>query len=153
MLDMGFNIEIRPFCHKFIVCSALKTEMILGLDFAKSHRIGIDWDDNMDPYLRTAGKYLTSAMPLKPLSPESVVHEIQAQTPRSKPHAKHTGRKAKNLLQGKKKSPVSFKPKTMIRLLTKTQVRLPPQTLSAVPVAAKIPNNSKKNTYHGHDGV
>ena len=51
MIDIVCNIKNKMFKHKFIVCSALKTSMILGLDFAPTYRIGIDWDDNMDPYL------------------------------------------------------------------------------------------------------
>ena len=58
----------RTFKHKFIVCSALKAQMILGLDFAQTYRIGIDWDNNMEPCLRSEGKFLTSAMPLQTLN-------------------------------------------------------------------------------------
>ena len=48
--------------------------MILGLDFAQAHRIGIDWDNNMEPYLRAEGKYLVAAMPLRSLSLENIEH-------------------------------------------------------------------------------
>ena len=50
--------------------------MILGLDFAQTYRIGIDWDETMAPYLRTAGKFLVKAMPLKSLSSSNLVQEV-----------------------------------------------------------------------------
>ena len=51
MTKIAFTIEGHTFKHKFIVCSALKMGVILGLDFAQSYRIGIDWNDAMEPYL------------------------------------------------------------------------------------------------------
>ena len=63
-MEIICKIRNRLFKHKFIVCSALKAQMILGLDFAQIYQIGIDWDDNTEPYLRSEGKFLTSAMPL-----------------------------------------------------------------------------------------
>ena len=59
------------------MCSTLKMSVILGLDFAQTYCIGIDWDDNMDPYLRSEGKYLVSAMPLESLNPEMMINMIQ----------------------------------------------------------------------------
>ena len=58
--------------------------MILGLDFAQTYRIGIDWDENMAPYLRTAGKFLTKAMPLRILNPSVMINEIQSDTTQPK---------------------------------------------------------------------
>ena len=77
MIEIVFKTRNKPFRHKFIVCSALKARMILGLDFAQMYHIGIDWDDNMEPYLWLEGKYLTSAMPLQCLSPKHMVNVIQ----------------------------------------------------------------------------
>ena len=37
MIEITFTIEGHTFKHKFIVCSALKTGVILGLDFAQSY--------------------------------------------------------------------------------------------------------------------
>ena len=51
--------------------------MILGLDFAQTYQIGIDWDNNMDPYLRLEGKFLTSAMPLQTLNLDYMLNNIQ----------------------------------------------------------------------------
>ena len=51
MIEIAFTIEGHTFKHKFIVCSALKMGVILGLDFAQSYQIGIDWNDAMEPYL------------------------------------------------------------------------------------------------------
>ena len=79
MIEIVCTIEGQSYRHKFIVCSALKANMILGLDFAQSYRIRIDWDDNMEPYLRSGGKYLTTAMPLQALSPEAMVQVVQTQ--------------------------------------------------------------------------
>ena len=126
-LDITFKVRERPFRHKFIVCSALKTEMILGLDFAQTYRIGIDWDENMAPYLRTAGKFLTKAMPLRTLNPSVMVNEIQSDTTQPKEQNKT------------KTISTSNKPKSMVRLLTRTQVRLPPKTLSVIPVNIRLP--------------
>ena len=109
--------------------------MILGLDFAQSYQIGIDWDDNMEPYLRSGGKYLTTAMPLQALSPEAMVQVVQTQP-------QHT--RIKNVLPKIKRGSVSCKTKPMIRLLPRTQVRLPPKTLSVVPVSIKEPYSVQK---------
>ena len=76
-MDITCKIKNRTFKHKFIVCSALKAQMILGLDFAQTYRIGIDWDNNMEPYLRSKGKFLTSAMPLQTLPLDYMLNNIQ----------------------------------------------------------------------------
>ena len=39
--------------------------------------LGIDWDDNINPYLRAEGKYLVSAMLLGSLSPEAMINMVQ----------------------------------------------------------------------------
>ena len=135
MIEIVCTIEGQSFRHKFIVCSALKASMILGLDFAQSYQIGIDWDDNMEPYLRSGGKYLTTAMPLQALSPEAMVQVVQTQP-------QHT--RIKNVSPKIKRGSVSCKPKPMIRLLSHTQVRLPPKTLSIVPVSIKEPYSVQK---------
>ena len=67
-IDITCKIRNRTFRHKFIVCTALKAQMILGLDFTQTYRIGINWDSNMEPFLRSEGKFLTSAMPLQTLN-------------------------------------------------------------------------------------
>ena len=132
-VDIAFRIQDKPFKHKFIVCSALKTEIILGLDFAQTYRIGIDWDESMAPYLRTAGKFLTKAMPLKTLNPNplGLINEIYSQS--------RTDSKSNGPTQITKPPLLSSKPKAMARLLTKTQVRLPPMTLSVIPVNIRLP--------------
>ena len=135
-IAMVCNIKGKAFRHEFIVCSDLKETMILGLDFAQSYKIGIDWDANMDPYLRWNGKYLTSAMPLKSLHPEASVRVLRAASPGT------TNQKGK--YQTMKGSPVSCKAKPMVRLLSRTQVRLPPKSLSVIPVNLKAPDGSKK---------
>ena len=101
--------------------------MILGLDFLQTYRIGIDWDSNMEPYLRSEGKFLTSAMPLQTLNLNCMLNNIQ----RSK-EMKHN-----SLEEPVPTSPKSNKPKPMVRLLSSTQVGLPPKSLSVVPVKKK----------------
>ena len=78
MIEIVFTIEGHIFQHEFIVCSALKTGVILGLDFAQSYQIGIDWDDAMEPYLGLRGKYLTKAMPLQALNPKAIIQMVQS---------------------------------------------------------------------------
>ena len=136
-LDMKFEIQEKPFCQKFIVCSSLKMAMILGLDFAQTYRIGIDWDDTMAPYLRTAGKFLVKAMPLKSLTPTRLVQEIHLKEQRNT--AKTVSDIDSHEHKKMKITSVSKKPKSMVRLLTKTQVRLPPKTLSVIPVNMRLP--------------
>ena len=135
-LDIKFRIHEKPFFQRVIVCASLKTEMILGLDFAQTYRIGIDWDETMAPYLRTAGKFLVKAMPLKSLSSSNLVQEIhlKEETNIKKDTNKHKNKKVKVKSESKK-------PKSMVRLLTKTQVRLQPKTLSVIPVNMKLPAN------------
>ena len=135
-IEMVCNIKGKAFKHEFIVCLALKETMILGLDFAQSYKIGIDWDTNMDPYLQWNGKYLTSAMPLKSLHPEASVRVLRAASSGT------INKKGKH--QTMKGSLVSCKAKPMVRLLSHTQVRLPPKSLSVVPVNLKAPDGSKK---------
>ena len=136
MIEITFTIEGHIFKHEFIVCSALKTGVILGLDFAQSYRIGIDWNDAMEPYLGSRGKYLTTAMPLQALNPKAIVQMVQSQS------------QQRSIKQTKlfkiKNSLVSRKPKPMVRLLSRIQVRLPPKMLSVVPVTMKEPHNTKK---------
>ena len=121
------KIRNRTFKHKFIVCTALKAQMILGLDFAQTYQIGIDWDNNMEPYLRSEGKFLTSAMPLQTLNLDYMMNNIQ----RSKEMRRNSQ------VETVPTSPISNKPKPMVRLLSSTQVRLPPKSLSVVPVKKK----------------
>ena len=129
MIDIICNIKNKMFKHKFIVCSTLKTSMILGLDFAQTYRIGIDWDDNMDPYLRSEGKYLVSAMPLELLSPEVMINMVQNDIPQCSPKSTPSPRK----------SSVSCKLRPMVRLMTRTQVRILPNTFAVVPVKQARP--------------
>ena len=126
-IDITCKIRNRTFKHKFIVCTALKAQMILGLDFAQTYQIGIDWDSNMEPYLRSEGKFLTSAMPLQTLNLNSMLNNIQ----RSKEMRRNSP------VEIVPTSPMSNKPKPMVRLLSSTQVRLPPKSLSVVPVKKK----------------
>ena len=135
-VNVLFRIQDKLFKHQFIVCSALKTEIILGLDFAQTYRIGIDWDESMAPYLRTAGQFLTKALPLKTLNPHPVglINEIYSS---SKIESKSN--KSKGPTKIPKSPSVNTRPKTMVRLLTKTQVRLPPMTLSVIPVSVRLP--------------
>ena len=101
--------------------------MILGLDFAQTYQIGIDWDNNMEPYLRSEGKFLTSAMPLQTLNLDYMLNNIQ----RSKEM------RCNSQVETVPTSPISNKPKPMVRLLSSTQVRLPPKSLSVIPVKKK----------------
>ena len=133
-IDITCKIRNRTFKHKFIVCTALKAQMILGLDFAQTYWIGIDWDSNMEPYLRSEGKFLTSAMPLQTLNLNCMLNNIQ----RSK-EMRHN-----SLVEIVLTSPKSNKPKPMVRLLSSTQVRLPPKSLSVVPVKKKEHQNTSK---------
>ena len=126
-IDIICKIRNRTFKHKFIVCTALKAQMILGLDFAQTYRIGIDWNSNMEPYLRSEGKFLTSAMPLQTLNLNCVLNNIQ----------KSKEMKRNSLVETVPTSPKSNKPKPMVRLLSSTQVRLPPKSLLVVPVKKK----------------
>ena len=126
-IDITCKIRNRTFKHKFIVCTALKAQMILGLDFTQTYRIGIDWDNNMEPYLRSEGKFLTSAMPLQTLNLDYMLNNIQ----RSKEMRRNSQ------VETVPTSSMSSKPKPMVRLLSSTQVRLPPKSLSVVPVKKK----------------
>ena len=76
-IDIICTIRNRTFKHEFIVCTALKAQMILGLDFAQTYQIGIDRDKNMEPYLRLEGRFLTSAMPLQTLNLNCMLNNIQ----------------------------------------------------------------------------
>ena len=128
-IEIICKIKNRLFNHRFIVCSALKAQMILGLDFVQTYRIGIDWDDNMEPYLQSEGRYLTSAMPLQSLSLDNMLNTIQ--------------KAGRNNGDAETPNPsVSCKPKLMLRLLSKTQIRLPPKTV--VPVKQKEPQGTVK---------
>ena len=130
-MDITCKIRNRIFKHKFIVCTALKAQMILGLDFAQTYQIGIDWDNNMEPYLRYEGKFLTSAMPLQTLNLDYMLNNIQ----KSK-EMKHNPQ-----VETAPTPSISNKPKPRVRLLSSTQVRLPPKSLLVVPV--------KKKEHHG----
>ena len=101
--------------------------MILGLDFAQAYWIGIDWDSNMEPYLRSEGRFLISAMPLQTLNLNCMLNNIQ----RSK------GMKPNPLREPIPTSSTSNRAKPMVRLLSSTQVRLPPKSLSVVSVKKK----------------
>ena len=109
-IDITCKIRNRTFKHKFIVCTALKAQMIQGLDFAQMYGIGIDWDSNMKPYLRSEGKFLTSAMPLQTLNLNCMLNNIQ--------RSKETRRNS--LVETVPTSPKSNKPKPMVRLLSST---------------------------------
>ena len=50
-VNLSYMIEDACFYHKFIVCTKLTTPVILGLDFAKTYHIGIDWNMDSVPYL------------------------------------------------------------------------------------------------------
>ena len=126
-IDIICKISNRTFKHKFIICTALKAQMILGLDFAQTYRIGIDWDRNMEPYLRSEGRFLTSAMPLQTLNLNCMLNNIQ----RSKEM------KYNSVSDPTPTPPTSNRPKPMVRLLSSTQVRLPPKSLSVIPVKRK----------------
>ena len=126
-IDITCKIRNRTFKHKFIVCTVLKAQMILGLDFTQTYWIGIDWDSNMEPYLRSEGKFLTSAMPLQTLNLNCMLNNIQ--------RSKKTRRNS--LVEIVPTSLKSNKPKPMVRLLSSTQVRLPPKSLSVVSVKKK----------------
>ena len=101
--------------------------MILGLDFAQTYQTGIDWDSNMEPYLRSEGRFLTLAMPLQTLNLNCMLNNIQ----RSK-EMKHN-----SLKEPTPTPPTSNRPKSMVRLLSSTQVRLPPKSLLVIPVMKK----------------
>ena len=122
-IDITCMISNRTFKHKFIVCTALKAQMILGLDFAQTYRIGIDWDKNMEPYLRSEGKFLTSAMSLQTLNLNCMLNNIQ-RSKLGEPAAIPTPLTSNRM-------------KPMVRLLSSTQVRLPPKSLSVIPVKKK----------------
>ena len=49
-------IEEQNFTHNFIVCTKLKQNLILGMDFAPRYKIGIDWDINGKLFCRHEGK-------------------------------------------------------------------------------------------------
>ena len=38
------SLAEQNFSHNFIVCTKLKHNLILGLDFTQRYKIGIDWD-------------------------------------------------------------------------------------------------------------
>ena len=127
MIDITCKIRNRTFTHKFIVCTTLKAQMILGLDSAQTYQIGIDWDNNMERYLRSEGKFLISAMPLQTLNLDYMLNNIQ----------KSKEMKCNSQVETAPTSSISNKPKPMVRLLSSTQVRLPPKSLSVVPVKKK----------------
>ena len=81
----------------------------------------------MEPYLRSEGKFLTSAMPLQTLNLDYMLNNIQ----RSKEIRRNSQ------VETVPTSPISNKPKPMVRLLSSTQVRLLPKSLSVVPVKKK----------------
>ena len=81
----------------------------------------------MEPYLRSEGRFLTSAMPLHILNLNCMLNNIQ----RSK------GMKHNSLREPTPTLLTSNRPKPMVRLLSDTQVRLPPKSLSVIPVKKK----------------
>ena len=81
----------------------------------------------MEPYLRSEGKFLTSAMPLQTLNLDYMLTNIQKL--KEMKHNPQVGTAPT--------SSISNKPKPMVRLLSSTQVRLPPKALSVVLVKKK----------------
>ena len=81
----------------------------------------------MEPYLRSEGKFLTSAMPLQTLNLDYMLNNIQTSKEM----------RCNSQVEIVPTSSMSSKPKSMVRLLSSTQVRLPPKSLSVVPVKKK----------------
>ena len=77
--------------------------------------------------MRSEGKFLTSAMRLQTLNLDYMLNNIQ----RSK-EMRHNSQ-----VEMVSTSPITNKPKPMVRVLSSTQVRLPPKSLSVVPVKKK----------------
>ena len=44
--------------HHFIVVESLMTDVILGIDFQREHRISYDWDEEKQCYIRYKGQFL-----------------------------------------------------------------------------------------------
>ena len=60
---LDLNIETQNFLtHNFIVCTKLKQNLILGLNFAQRYKIGIYWDINGKLFLRTKGKNIATSL-------------------------------------------------------------------------------------------
>ena len=111
------------------MCTKLATPVILGLEFAKTYHIGIDWNLDSVSYLRHQGKYLVTTQPLQSMHIKMVVNQLYTDTPEM----------SKTEVSQQVASPQPAK--RILRLVTKTQVRLKPKALSIVPVEAVGPLN------------
>ena len=59
---LDLNIDEHNFKHNFIVCTKLKQNLILVLNFAQRYKIVIDWDINGILFLRCKGKRMTTSL-------------------------------------------------------------------------------------------
>ena len=58
---LDLNVEEQNSAHNCIVCTKLKQNLILGLDFAQRYKIGNDWDINGKLFLRCKGKRIATS--------------------------------------------------------------------------------------------
>ena len=56
------NVDEQNFMYNFIVCTKLKQNLILGLDFTQRYKIGINWDINGKLFLRHGGKKIATSL-------------------------------------------------------------------------------------------
>ena len=59
---LDLNIEEQNLTHNFIVCTKLKQNLILGLNFAHRYKIGINWDIDGKLFLRYEGKKIATSL-------------------------------------------------------------------------------------------
>jgi hypothetical protein len=70
-LEVDFGT--KGFAQNFIVCEALSKPLILGIDFARSHSVGMDWDERGQMFLYTQGrKKLAEMITPSPYSPAAI---------------------------------------------------------------------------------
>ena len=60
--SLDLNIEVQSFKQNFIVCTKLRQNLILGLNFAQRYKIGIDRDMNGKLLLRHEGKKIATSL-------------------------------------------------------------------------------------------
>ena len=59
---LELSIDDHNFVHNFIVCTKLKQDLILRLEFAQRYRLGKDWDIYGKLFLICEGKKIVTSL-------------------------------------------------------------------------------------------
>ena len=77
IVSLAPDINNHTFVLNFITCKKLKQLLILGLDFAKTYKIGVDWYTYGTLFLRYKGKRIASTMKKKVIHAEKQQHYLK----------------------------------------------------------------------------